>query len=253
VNLAVFQSRAFTTGTLLVAVVGCGQSSMVFLSSLYSERVMGYSAFATGMSLAPAGLASAGAMLLAGALNMRLGPRPLIVAGTLLAAFGLFGLTRLTPEASFEQLVWPRVLVGVGFGFLLVSLSTATLSALSAVDGRRAAGLFNLVRNVGSGVGLALCRTLLERGVQVHHARLVEQMEPYRSPAAHRLSGLTLEFLARGADRTTAEQQAWVTLHGATRSQAWFLSFLDSYQLLAVGLLLALPFLFLLRAPRETR
>jgi DHA2 family multidrug resistance protein len=192
-------------------------------------------------------------MLLAGALNPRVGSPPLIVAGALLAAGGVFQLTQLTPAATFEQLVWPRVMVGLGFGFLFVSLATATLSSLSLVEARRAAGLFNLLRNVGSGVGLALFRTHLERGVQTHHARLVEQMEPYRSEAAQKLQQLTAEFLARGSDSATAAQQAWVTLQGATRTQAWFLSFLDSYQLLAVVLLLSVPFLFPLRSLQEKR
>jgi DHA2 family multidrug resistance protein len=161
----------------------------------------------------------------------------------------MFQLTGLTPEATYGQLVWPRVVVGLGFGLLFVSLATSTLSALSAVQARRAAGLFNLLRNVGSGVGLALFRAFLERGAQTHHARLVEGMEPYREQAAQKLDLLTGAFIARGADAATAQQQAWVTLHGATRKQAWYLSFLDSYELLAAVLLISIPFLFLLRPP----
>jgi DHA2 family multidrug resistance protein len=247
ISLRVFRNRTFTVGALFMAVAGCCQSSSVVLASLYSARVLEHPALATGLALAPAGVATAAAMLLAGVLQPTVGSRPLIVAGVLLAAVGLVQQSWLTPAAELGQVAAARIVVGLGFGLLFVALATFTLSDLSPTEVRRAAGVFNLLRNVGASVGIALLRTVLERGVQGHHARLVEPMQPYRSEVAHQAQGLAALLAARGSDPFTAQQQAWAALHRTTGTQAWFLSFLDCYRLLAVVLLLTLPLLLLSR------
>ena len=135
VSLRVFQNRTFTVGALFMAVAGCCQSSSVVLSSLYSARVMDYSALATGLVLAPAGIATAGAMLLAGMLQPRVGSQPLIV-GRRGAGGGRAGAAELADAGGGPVAAGaPRMVVGLGFGLLFVALATFTLSDLSANGG----------------------------------------------------------------------------------------------------------------------
>jgi DHA2 family multidrug resistance protein len=201
------------------------------------------------MLMAPAGVASAVSITMAGSLNARFDSRRLIVVGAAVAVLGMHQMTTLTPAVSFSQLAWPRLVFGLGLGLLLVSLATLTLGPLSRAQTQTAAGVFNLVRNLGASVGIAASRSYLERAAQIRQAHLVERIEPTRSGLALGYQALTAQLAGGGADPATAQMQAWVSLYGGTRRQALFLAFLDTYQLLAVILALIIPALLLL--PRQ--
>lgn len=166
------------------------------------------------------------------------------------AAAGMYQLAGLTPEATFAQLMWPRLLVGFGLGCLLGSLATATLATLTRDELQRAAGPFNLVRNLGGSIGIAVMGSSLERGTQIHRSGLAQKMEPYLSDSAAAYHPLLAELARRGADASTAAQQGLAALAAIVHKQALFLSFVDSYRLLAGLLLLSIPMLLFMRRSR---
>jgi DHA2 family multidrug resistance protein len=240
VTLAVLRNRAFALGSVLMAVVAACQSSAVILSTVYAVRVMGYDALSAGISLAPAGLATALVMTAAGALGGRIGPRPSIAAGAALAALGMYAMSGLTLSASFTDLAWPRLVFGLGLGLLLASLTGLTMATVPAAQMPAAAGLSNLLRNLGSSVGIALTGSFLERATQANQSRLVERLEPLRSAVATHLETLRAELLRHGSDAASADRQVWAHLYATARKQALFLSFLETYRVLVVLLVLAL-------------
>jgi DHA2 family multidrug resistance protein len=249
-DLSVFRNRSFAAGCLVTAVMGWCQSCSVVLSSVFSARIMDHGPLLAGLVLAPAGVGTAVTSLLAGVINTRLDPRVLSLVGAAGAAAGMYQLAGLTPEATLHQLMWPRLLVGFGLGCLLGSLATATLATMTRDEIERATGPFNLVRNLGGSIGIAVMGTWLERGTQVHHSGLVQKMGSQLSEGAWAHHPLLAELPRRGADASTAMQQALVAMAGIVRKQALFLSFVDSYRLLGVLLLLSIPLLLLLRRPR---
>jgi MFS transporter, DHA2 family, multidrug resistance protein len=249
-DLSVFRNRSFAAGCLVTAVMGWCQSCSVVLSSVFSARIMDHGPLLAGLVLAPAGVGTAVTSLIAGVINTRLDPRVLSLVGAAGAAAGMYQLAGLTPEATLHQLMWPRLLVGFGLGCLLGSLATATLATMTRDEIERATGPFNLVRNLGGSIGIAVMGTWLERGTQVHHSGLVQKMGSQLSEGAWAHHPLLTELPRRGADASTAMQQALVAMAGIVRKQALFLSFVDSYRLLAVLLLLSIPLLLLLRRPR---
>jgi DHA2 family multidrug resistance protein len=246
-TLAVFKDGNFTIGCLLMAAVGCCQSATVIVSSLHAERLLGYGPFVAGLIMAPAGVATALAVILAGLLDARVPPRLLAVTGAGLAALGMYHLGGLPLEAPLPQLLWPRLEVGLGFGLLLVALATLTLGRLNRREAHQAAGVFNLLRNVGASAGIASLRSVLDRGAQVHQARLLERADLSAPLALARTRGLAAVLLARGSDPTTAERQAWSAVYAAVRRQALHLSFLDGYRILAVVLAAVVPLTLLMR------
>jgi DHA2 family multidrug resistance protein len=240
VTLAVLRNRAFALGSVLMAVVAACQSSAVILSTVYAVRVMGYDALSAGMSLAPAAVATALAMTAAGALAGRIGPRPFIAGGAALAALGMYAMSGLTLSASFLDLAWPRLVFGLGLGLLLASLTSLTMATVPAAQTSAAAGLSNLLRNVGSSVGIALTGSFLERATQTNQSRLVERLEPLRTAVAAHLEALRAELLWHGSDAASADRQVWAHLYATARKQALFLSFLETYRVLVVLLVLAI-------------
>jgi MFS transporter, DHA2 family, multidrug resistance protein len=249
-DLAIFRNPTFAVGCLVTAVMGWCQSCTVVLSAVFSTRIMDHGPLRAGLVLAPAGLGTAVISLLAGKINTRLDPRFLSVLGAVGAAAGMFQLAGLTPEATFTQLMWPRLMVGFGLGCLLGSLTAATLATLTQDEVQRAAGPFNLIRNLGGCVGIAVMGNSLETGTQIHRSGLVQKMEPYLSDTTPVYQPLLTELARRGADASSAAQQALETLSAIVRKQALFLSFIDSYQLLAALLVLSIPLLLFMRRAR---
>ena len=250
-DLGVFRNRTFAVGCLLTALLGWCQSSAVVLSSLFSMRIMDHGALLAGMVLAPGGVGTACTSLLAGGINTRVDPRLLSAVGTAAAAWGMAQLAGLTPEATFSHLMWPRFIVGFGFGCLIGSLATATLGTLSTDQTRRAVGAFNLLRNLGGSVGIAVMGSSLERGALLHQAHLGERMDPYFSYTAPTYQLLAADLAQRGGFVSTATRQSLAALSLTVRKQGLFLSFVDSYRVLAVLLALSIPLLLVMQRARR--
>ena len=85
----------------------------------------------------------------------------------------------LSLGADFWAVLWPRFVQGFGMGFVFVPLTTMALTAVSAAELPTASGLFNVVRNVGGSVGIAVTTTWLARQTQVHMATLIGHVTPW--------------------------------------------------------------------------
>lgn len=250
VDLRVLRHRTFTISTLLMALMGFALYGAIVLSPLYTQLLMGYTALLAGLVLAPGGMATLLTMPIAGALTNRIDPRWIIGTGCGLGAFSMWQMATLTLDASFGQIVWPRFVQGLGIGLMFVPLSTVALGAVPAAELSHASGLYNLMRNIGGSVGIALMATLLERGAQAHQARLVGHVSLYNADVWTRYHGLVAFFAARGSDPATAQEQAWAALYAVVQRQALFLAFLDDFWLLAAVFLLVIPGLFLMGRSR---
>jgi DHA2 family multidrug resistance protein len=204
-----------------------------------------------GMVLAPGGAATLITMPIAGALMNRMDPRWIIVVGCALNAYAMYLMATLTLEASYWHIMMPRFIQGLGIGFTFVPMSTVALGAVPMRELGHASGLFNFIRTVGGSIGIAAVATMLERGAQVHQARLGQHVSLYDPEVWERYHALVGLFAARGADPATAEQQAWAHLYEVVQREALALSFIDNFWRLAWIFAAVIPFvLFLGRRPR---
>jgi Na+/melibiose symporter-like transporter len=148
---------AYLTSTL----VGAGLIGAFFFLSLYFQQVLGYKPVEAGFASLPTTLGvlvSAGA---ASALVPRLGPRPLMVLGGLLAAGGLYTMSFLTIDSGFWSLAFPgELLLGLGLGFTFVPLSNLALIGAGVHDAGAASAMLNATQQVGASIGTALLATL---------------------------------------------------------------------------------------------
>ncbi|MFQ5829188.1 MAG: MFS transporter [Candidatus Methylomirabilia bacterium] len=210
---------------------GLGGGSLIPLSQAImvetfepEERgmVMGYTPLLAGLILAPGGAATMITMPLAGVLVNRIDPRWILGTGAALAALAMSMMAGLTLEANFWQIMWPRFIQGLGIGFMFVPLTTVTLSAVRRAEVGHAAGIYNVMRNLGGSVGIAAMSSFLERGAQIHQARLVTHVSLYDPETWQRAQSLTTRFMTRGADLASAQQQAWGALYATVQKQALF-------------------------------
>jgi Na+/melibiose symporter-like transporter len=134
---------------------------MFFFGSLYLQRVQGYDALQTGLAFLPmtAGIVAGAAM--SQGLIRRLGVKPVLIGGLLVASSGLLLLTGLAPGSSYATAMLPGlVLVAVGMGNTFTPLTLTATTNVAPSEQGLASGLFTTAQQVGGALGLAILSTV---------------------------------------------------------------------------------------------
>jgi DHA2 family multidrug resistance protein len=245
-NLSVFNNRNFAVGSVIMATVGFGFYSSTVLLALYTQKVMAYDAWTSGLVLAPGGVGNMMALLVSGRLVRLVDQRALLAVGFAFNAAAFFLMTQVTSGMDYWALAFPRFVQGLGQGFTFVPLQTLALATMPMDRLTNATAAYNVVRNFGGSTGVALATTLLARRSQYHQATLAGHVTSWDPETAERLRHWTDYFLERGADRFTAERRAMAMLYRGAVDQAQVLSYADAYVLLLglfLGLILLLPWM----------
>ncbi len=251
VDLRVFKERTYATGVVLMTLLGFVLYGSLVLLPILLQTLMGYPPLAAGITLAPRGLGSFVAMPLVGLVTAKVDPRKLLTAGFLLTSVTMFWYGRLDLQAGFADLFWPQFLQGMALGLLFVPLTTITMDAIPLAGMGNATSLFNLMRNVGGSVGIAVSATMLARHRQVHTQVLGSHVSLWNPVAVETFERLRAGFVARGADLLSAGDKARAALWGMVQRQAAILSFLDVFRFLGFLVLLLVPLVLLMRRPRR--
>ena len=249
-DLSVFNDRNFAVGTICIALVGLGFNSSMLLIALYTQKMLGYDAWNAGLVLAPGGLGTMLALMVSGRLVARMDQRLMLAGGVLLSAFATLLMARLTLGMDYWSLAWPRFLQGFSMGFIFVPLQTLTLATVSLERLGNATAAYNIVRNIGGSVGVAVATTLLVRRGQEHQTTLVAHVNVWSLDTAGRLREWTDHFVRQGADTFTAGRQALAMLYRSATEQAQVLAYADDFWLIALVFFAILPLIPLMRRVR---
>ncbi len=247
VDLRILGSRAFSAGWVSIGIVGFGLIGGLVLQSLFLQQALGYTATQTGLNFLPRGVVTMLITPAAGIVTGLIGPRYIVAPGLMLAASVMFLMSRWTLDAGPAQIVVPMLLLGLGLSLLLVPLFGSALNSVPRSKATGAAGLMNLMFQLGGSFGTAILTTMLERGTDLFHARLVEHARPDNPAWTAALGQVTALMTGRGgSDATTGQQQALAALDRLITGQAAVLSFEHAFQIIALlflAALLATPFL----------
>lgn len=247
VDLRVFRSRPFLVGTLLMFLLGFGLFGSFTMLPLFVQHMLGYSATLAGLVLSPGGVMSLVAMAFVGNLIGRVDTRLLIAFGVVLNIACLHILQHVYLGVDFRYVAIPRLLQGFGLGFIFVPLTAVAFAGLRPEQMGQATGLFNLLRNEGGSVGIALSSTVLARHAQLHGAHLSEHLTPGNPALTENLGAMARGLgAASGTDAVTSQQMAWQALGHQIGGQAMVLAYNDVFWLLTLAFVGFLPFLFLL-------
>ena len=146
-----------------------------------------------------------------------------------------------------DELFWPLIIRGVGLGCLFVPLTNATVAGLPLKSIGQGTGLFNLMRQLGGSLGIAIMATMLSRLTKVEKAVLTDHVGTYDPATVDRLGALTRGMIAQGADAVAAKQQALMMLDRQIGAQASVLAFSRLYLVSGLLLVAALPLLLIWR------
>ncbi|MBI3988836.1 MAG: DHA2 family efflux MFS transporter permease subunit [candidate division NC10 bacterium] len=250
VDLRVLKNRTFTIGIILMALQNFGFYGAIVLIALFAQTLMGYTTLQTGLVIASGAVTSVVTISLAGRLLTLLDYRIMIGAGALVSGLAMLKASSLSLEASFFQVMMPRLLLGLGLGWMWMPVTTVSLAAVPREKMGYASGLFNLMRNLGGSFGIAVVTTILSRGAQTHQARLVAHVTPWDLDVQERLGTMAAAFQAAGSDPFTAEKQALGRLYTQIRQQASLLAFLDDFRLIAWLLFAVIPLMLFMKGTK---
>jgi DHA2 family multidrug resistance protein len=216
---------------------------LITLLPLFYQELLGYNALNAGMAVSPRGIGALLAMPLIGLISSRIDNRYLLAAG--FAIFGVCGLcfARVNLDLSQWSMLWPVVISGFGASMIFVPLATTSMASLPNEEIGNAAGLFNLLRNIGGSIGISIVNTVVARHEQLHRVEMSGHINA-ANPAFQQLLGAATALTGRVGG---SPLQAYEIVNGILSQQARLLSYVDDFQYLAAICFLCIPIVFLLR------
>jgi MFS transporter, DHA2 family, multidrug resistance protein len=238
VKLSTLKNLSLAIGCALSFCLGVGLFGSVYLMPVFLSYVRHRDAFEIGTIMLITGVSQLVTAPIVGALESRLDPRWLSAAGFGLFAFGLGCSAFQSRVADFDEMYWPQVLRGVAIMFCLLPPTRLALGALTEAQVPDASGLFNLMRNLGGAIGIALIDTILYGRTGGHAEALRGRLLAGDITAAQAI-GLDLNlFTHRPAGVSDATVEAYV--RPMVEKAAFALSTNEAWALLACAALLGL-------------
>jgi len=247
IDLHLFKDRSFAIGNLLMFMVGFALMSSTVLLPLFMQTVLGYTAEKAGLALMPGGFAILVAMPVVGFLLGRYDARRLLLFGMCMLSFALFHMTRFDTSIDFRTVATARVFQAIGLAFLFVPINTAAYAFIPRNKSNAASGLINLARNIGGSIGISLVTTMLARRAQFHQASLAGDIHKGNPRLQTMITATTHMLISRGSSASQASHQAYAMVANMLDRQATMLAYIDNFWLLAVAVLIMIPFVFLMK------
>jgi DHA2 family multidrug resistance protein len=247
INFRVLKSRQLAAGVSFAAALGFALFGSIFVLPIFLQSLHGLTANQTGLVILPGAIASAVTMAFVGKNANKLDARATVTVGALLFLWSMWRLARMTLVSGPEETFWPLIFRGVGMGLIFVPLTSATMAELRVQELAQGTGMFNLTRQLGGSLGIAIMATLLTRFTTEKKALLSEHVTTMDPASLGRLQQLTTGLIARGINPIVAKQQALAVIDRQISAQASVLAFARIYLVSGAILVGALPLLLLFR------
>ena len=249
VNLRVLKNRNFAMGTALMTILGVVLYSTITLQPLLVQNLMGYTAMDSGIALSPRGIGAILAIFFVGRVIGKLDSRIMIACGYITLAGVSYELGRLNLQISIVNIIVPNIIMGLAMGFIFVPLTTLTMGGLPNEQMGNAAGIFNLMRNLGGSIGISVVTTMLARNAQEHQTFIAAHFNPYNPQFQHYVQKLG-SFFALKAPPDYLHHKTYQALYDLAVQQATLLAYMDNFRFLAFVSLLCIPAVLVLKSLR---
>ena len=250
VSLRVFKDRTYSTGVFLMTLLGFVLYGSLVLLPIWLQTLLGYPAVQAGIALAPRGIGSFIGMTVIGRIMHKFDPRKFLAIGLIIGALTLYQFSQLNLEAGYWDFFWPQFVQGISLAMLFVPLTTITMSNIPREGMGNATSMFNLLRNLGGGIGIAGVSTMVSRYTQKHIDMLGAHVTPY-SPQARALMSHFGGLRPPGVGGVAA-RKSFAEVFGLIERHATMLSYVDVFQVLAIIFLLMVPLVMLMKKPSHS-
>jgi MFS transporter, DHA2 family, multidrug resistance protein len=245
VDIRTFTDRNFGIGCLISFCVGIGLYGLTYMYPRYLAEVRGYSALMIGETMFVSGITMFLTAPIVGRLMLRVDMRLIIATGLVIFAAGSYQMTWITRDYDFYELLLPQILRGIGMMLAMVPTNTIALGTLPPDRVKNASGLFNLTRNLGGAVGLAVINQVLNDRTDLHIARLHERVTWGNATATETLNMFTQRLQGVGDAALMAMKQLSQIVH----RQAVVMGYGDAFFMLTLFYLSLSLMVMLLKKP----
>jgi DHA2 family multidrug resistance protein len=243
VDLRMLKDPGFAVGCLLSFALGVGLFGSVYMMPVFLAFVRNHGALEIGGTMLVTGIAQLTTAPAAVALERRMDARLLTAAGFAVFALGMEMSAFQTPQTDFAGMFWPQIVRGAAIMFCLLPPTRLALGHLPPAAVPDASGLFNLMRNLGGAIGIALIDSVIYGRAPAHAQAIVQRLKAGDIETA-RFVGIPLQlFLHRPANPLDPDTQG--ILETLVNHAAFVRAMNDAWTLVAVltlAALLALPF-----------
>jgi MFS transporter, DHA2 family, multidrug resistance protein len=254
VDLTIFKNRNFSLGCLLITLFGAAIYGLVTLLPLFYQELMGYTALNAGVAVSPRGIGAILAMPIIGVLTTRLDNRWLIASGFFIFAICSLRFGEVNLAISQWSFLWAIILSGFGSGMVFVPLSTTALGTLRNEQMGNASGLYNLLRNVGGSIGIAVVNTIVARHQQVHRSYLAHSLAATNPALQDRLSTLqNLLTSSTAGGPVMASNGAYKMVEQTLSGQARLWAYVDDFRYMALVCFACMPLVLLFKRAKARR
>ncbi len=247
VDLSCFRDRNFWTGSVFSFVMGIGLYGLTYIYPVYLAAVRGYSPLMIGETMFVTGVCMFVMAPISGRLSMVLDPRLMIATGFVGFSVGTWMASNITADWDFWELLVPQMFRGFSLMLCMVPINNLALGTMPPQKMKNASGLFNLTRNLGGAVGLALINTVLDKRMDLHLERLRESVIWGRSAVDETMTKMTSGMAARGSDAALAATRQIAMM---VRRQAEVLAMSDVFMFLTLVFLLSVSLAAFMRRPQ---
>src|SRR5437867_794855 len=223
----------------------------MLLLPIMLQTLLGYPPLQAGMAMAPRGIGGFVIMPVTGLMTGRFDPRKLLTAGLIVGGTTLLWLSKLNLQAGYWDIFWPQLIQGVGMSLLFVPLTTVAMAPIARERMGNATSLFNLMRNIGGSVGIAVTGTMLARNQQAATALLGSNVTPFDAASQSMLAQMCGAMMAAGADAVTAMNRAYAAVFGLVVRQATMVAFVGIFQLMGIIFIALVPLVLIMQRPKR--
>ncbi len=240
INPQLFKDRNFLAGNGLIFAIGIVLFATLALIPPMLQNQLNYPVITAGLVTAPRGAGTMLAMVFVGQIVKYVDSRYIVSAGLLTTAFSLWEMTHYSLYSDSWAIIWVGVVQGFGIGLAYVALSTIAFSTLSSTLRNEGTALFNLMRNLGSSIGISMVTSLLTRNTQIIHGELATHLIPYNITA-------NSAYIANHIDITT--QEGLLSLNNIVTAQATMIAYINDFKFMMLLTLGIMPLLLFVSKP----
>jgi MFS transporter, DHA2 family, multidrug resistance protein len=253
VKLRLLANKGYASVILIVFSVGAGLYCVSYLLPQFLSGIAGYNAEQSGAIMLLAGLPAFVMMPVLPRLLGRVDARVLVTVGLVFFAVSCMLDITLTAQSVGRDFYGSQLLRGFGQMFAMMPLNQASMTSVSREEIPDAAGLFNMARNLGGSVGLALLGVYIDRRNAFHEAFIRESVSANSLAGQDHIAATSAGLLAQHGDRAFAHLQALTQLAGEMRLQAAVITYSETFYVLGVMLLVCIPLVLFLGKPLPAR
>ena len=252
IDLSVLKDGNFFFGTLvLVVLMGVMMASAAILPSML-QQLMGYTSFLSGISMVPRGAGCLLATVICGVLTPKIGTKPLILAGLVILGIGGLMFGEINTQIALVDIALPNCVFGLGMIMAMVPMMNLSCSTLTNEQQTNAAGVQNLLKNIGAAIGTSIATTMISRFGQAHQMMMVGHLNYANDIYASKVNSLAGSFAA-STDISTAVQMANYQIYHQLLQQSHLWGYVETFRYFGLLAFLIIPMVLIIRQKKAVK